>query len=287
MFSHPEEPQVTDDAPDAASRSALVAVGALGPFFAVDVVAAGPLWRPIAELGRPDVLRERVGAARQTIASGSGLAPGEVEERVVASIVFLGWAARLVSPALGCAVLTSSVPAMSGARWRAGVSSPMPLALPSATFSAADGAAQLAELVYRQAVHSVVAPLLDAVAGTFSVSRTVLWGNVASAVAGAAALIGAALIGAGPAGAGPAGAGLAGAGLAGAERPDLADASCEQITGTLLRLGPLAGKGRFTRAEQHARPRPASRRQFVRTTCCLFYRIPGAGTCGDCVLNRR
>lgn len=27
-------------------------------------------------------------------------------------------------------------------------------------------------------------------------------------------------------------------------------------------------------------------RALKRRNCCLFYRIPGAGTCGDCVLNR-
>jgi hypothetical protein len=26
---------------------------------------------------------------------------------------------------------------------------------------------------------------------------------------------------------------------------------------------------------------------FVRNSCCLMYRIPGAGLCGDCVLRTR
>jgi hypothetical protein len=30
-----------------------------------------------------------------------------------------------------------------------------------------------------------------------------------------------------------------------------------------------------------ARPR----RFLVRSSCCLFYRVPGSGTCGDCVLT--
>jgi len=25
----------------------------------------------------------------------------------------------------------------------------------------------------------------------------------------------------------------------------------------------------------------------MRRSCCLFYRLPGAGTCGDCVLDER
>jgi ferric iron reductase protein FhuF len=42
----------------------------------------------------------------------------------------------------------------------------------------------------------------------------------------------------------------------------------------LARPGPLAGAGRFD----------VGGRYFVRASCCLFYRIPNAGKCGDCVL---
>ncbi|MEU9111287.1 (2Fe-2S)-binding protein [Streptomyces sp. NPDC048483] len=26
---------------------------------------------------------------------------------------------------------------------------------------------------------------------------------------------------------------------------------------------------------------------YRRRNCCLYYRVPGMGTCGDCVLNRQ
>jgi ferric iron reductase protein FhuF len=40
--------------------------------------------------------------------------------------------------------------------------------------------------------------------------------------------------------------------------------------------GPLAGTGRRL---------PDGR--FVRRSCCLLYRLPGAGTCLDCILTER
>ncbi|MGZ4663789.1 MAG: (2Fe-2S)-binding protein, partial [Frankiaceae bacterium] len=48
----------------------------------------------------------------------------------------------------------------------------------------------------------------------------------------------------------------------------------------MLELPPLSGTGELV---QPVRFRPE--RFFVRRSCCLFYRVPGAGTCGDCVLT--
>jgi ferric iron reductase protein FhuF len=88
---------------------------------------------------------------------------------------------------------------------------------------------------------------------TFRLSPQVLWGNVASALAGAAGLLAEAF---------PARAEAAG-----------------QLTAELLRQGPLRGTGEVVQ------PDPALPRRFlVRRSCCLFYRVPGGGTCGDCVL---
>jgi hypothetical protein len=90
----------------------------------------------------------------------------------------------------------------------------------------------------------VLAPLTDALAEQNSLSPQVLSGNITSAVFGAARMVGVA-------------------------RPDLAPAAREAAA-TLL-AGPLAGTGVLG---EH----------FVRSSCCLYYRIPGGGYCGDCVL---
>lgn len=58
-------------------------------------------------------------------------------------------------------------------------------------------------------------------------------------------------------------------------RPDLRRAIVE-TTQSLLDTGVLAGSGVIT----------GPRLGFRRRSCCLFYRLPGGGLCGDCVLHR-
>ena len=81
-----------------------------------------------------------------------------------------------------------------------------------------------------------------------------LRGNVASALAGAAAV-------------------LAGTCPARAE-------AAYWLTAQMLALEPWRGTGEFVLSGPGG-----SRPQFVRHSCCLLYRVPGAGTCGDCVLT--
>jgi FhuF 2Fe-2S C-terminal domain len=96
-------------------------------------------------------------------------------------------------------------------------------------------------------VADVVAPLVAVLADGFSLSEQILWGNAASAVFGAVTMIGVA-------------------------RPDLRPRA--SAIGTELLAGPLAGTGELRGA-------------FVRSSCCLYYRVPGGGYCGDCVLVHR
>ncbi|NJC66215.1 (2Fe-2S)-binding protein [Planosporangium flavigriseum] len=105
------------------------------------------------------------------------------------------------------------------------------------------------------AVGALLTPVMTAYRTRFVLSPQVLWGNVASALAGAAGMI---------ADAYPAAGDRAGA-----------------VVARMLELPPLAGTGALVR------PDPAHPRRFlVRRNCCLYYRIPGGGTCGDCVLTR-
>lgn len=97
----------------------------------------------------------------------------------------------------------------------------------------------------------VLAPLAETIAERYSLSRHVLSGNVASAVFGAVRMIGAA-------------------------RPELAAAARD--VGVALLAGPLAGTGELGGELGDG---------FVRSSCCLYYRIPGGGYCGDCVLTDR
>ena len=230
--------------------AALDLAAEVGPFFVLDRWAPDAGWRPLRELVEsPEALVERVAAAREMLAERSGVAVDEIEERATASIVFLGLAARLVSPAFACAVLADRVPnlQLDGLWWKPTVGGPWPMARADAEGS--EAAADLAEDLDARILRPIVAPVLDAFGRTFSLSPQVLWGNVASSLAGALTMLRTA-------------------------RPDRA-AAATQLLGQLLEHGTLAATGDLDPAGP----------SFVRRSCCLFYRVPGAGICGDCVLD--
>lgn len=234
-----------------------------GPFFALDRWRAGQGWRPLDELvSSPAVLRERVDLGRAIIAERAGLPAESVEPRVAASIVSLGVFARLLSPALGATVLSGVVPSLTvGALWwRPVAGGPWPMAInpvPESPIGDLSSSARLnnaAGVLMDIVVSGVVAPVLEAFERDFRISRKVLWGNVASGLGGAVGMLGAA-------------------------RPDRCDVTARLVV-RMLELPPLLGTGELVHPV-----RSRAERFFVRRSCCLFYRVPGAGTCGDCVLT--
>ena len=234
-----------------------------GPFFELDGWRADQGWRPLGELvNLSEVLAERVEHGRAVIASRAGLPVESVQPRVAASIVSLGVFARLVAPPLGAAVLAGRVPALTlqALWWRPVAGGPWPLAIsPVAETEVGEldtptGLRSAAALLVDTAVADVVAPVLAAFRYGFRVSDKVLWGNVSSGLGGAVTMLGAA-------------------------RPDRADVTAGLVE-RMLALPPLSGTGELVHP---VRSRPE--RFFVRRSCCLFYRVPGAGTCGDCVLT--
>lgn len=99
------------------------------------------------------------------------------------------------------------------------------------------------------AISGVVEPLVRAIGAIASLSEQVLWGNASSAVFGAVAML--RRTGADPAG------------------------RAARLALGALTDGVLRGAGSVTAG------------RFVRDSCCLYYRIPGGGYCGDCVLAAR
>ncbi len=242
------------------ARSALAAAAAVGPFFALEEWAPDAGWRPLTSLADGSgALAERVEAAREVIAGRARRPVDSIERRVAASIVFLGLAARLLSPAVAAAALGGTVPALgiSSLWWKPVEGGPWPIATDSMAGAPADIDGLVEGLVVGLvdgALNGTILPVLQAFSSTFQLSEQVLWGNVASSLGGALGLL-----------------------VSG--RPDRAEVADDLIDG-LLRVAPLAGTGQFVA------PDPSSpRRFFVRRSCCLFYRVPGAGTCGDCVLT--
>lgn len=232
------------------AAEALAAAAELGAYSAVAPVSS-PGWVSWARVVEdPAVLEQRVTEVRRMLATGP--TSPSVDRRVAASIVHLGLVARLLSPILGAALVAGVLPACPSDRvqLRLAGTNPLPLALTGAHAVAVPHVDAVANALEVYWLGPAVAPLTGAVRQRFGLSRHVLTGNIASAAAGALR-------------------------AAGAARPELAGRA-EAVLQALLAGGPLAGAGR--RREDGS---------FVRRSCCLFYRLPGAGTCGDCVLTDR
>jgi len=242
---------VTRAVPPTAGARLLADLAALGPYFAVDVHRPGspvrPPWQPLGELtSSPGALACRIGEVRERLAAAAGCPAAAVEFRVAASIAQLGLCARLLSPALGAAAAGWALPVDAvQARWIPVLGGPFRLSVTEEAIAAEPGTAATAALL-----HGPVTQIVRAVEA-MAVSRRVLWGNVASAVNGAATMIAAA-------------------------RPDLAGQAAEAAA-ALLGQPDLAGT-------YQGRPLQG----FRRRNCCLIYRLSPErpAYCGDCVLGR-
>ncbi|MEX2982763.1 (2Fe-2S)-binding protein [Streptomyces sp. C36] len=226
-------------------------LAAVGPFFALRVGDAPDDVPDAAE----DYLPIGAEAMRLRVATVAARL-GTTDRRVAASIAFQGIAGRLLSIGLGSAVLLGEVPDLTaggGLRWHPARTAPDDLWLPAAaTAPPATPAAQLADGV----LHGLLVPLHRATRAVTPVSARLLWGNAGSSLAGSLRVLYSWCHERGR----PQDADRALA-LARAlfEDPLLRD------TGTLA-----AGPGGVS---------------FERGTCCLYYRVPGGGLCGDCVLR--
>lgn len=240
-------------------RAVLAEADAVDGFFAISTRAAegaDPSWRPLAALlavpgDGPDPVEERLAA----VADGLG-----ADRRIAASLLGQSLVSRSVSVLLACAaagVLPDLAPStvLHARPWAGG---PIPLwADPGALTGVELGPPDdpdAAALLARALAEEHVAPVVAGLRARASVSARVLWGNAAGALGGAVRVLGAA-------------------------RPDRHAAALALARGVLAQE-PFAGLGRFVPEPEHP-----SGLGFRRTTCCLYYRVPGGGTCGDCVLQ--
>lgn len=232
----------------------------LGPFFAVEThrpgeAAAAP-WQPLGTLlGSATALAARIDAVRDSLAAAAGCPASRIDRRVAASVTQLGVAARLISPVLGSAVLGVPLGIDVGqARWVPALGGPfrLSLAVPAgpAGPSRPDRAAMTeACLPLNELLAGPVRALVDLTAPL--VSRRVLWGNVGSAINGAAAMIS-------------------------TSQPPLRRRAIRVSTAAL----------RFPELAVGYRGQPTT--SFQRKSCCLIYRLAASPQyCGDCILPRR
>ncbi|MEV5505639.1 (2Fe-2S)-binding protein [Streptomyces orinoci] len=228
----------------------LAELAAVGPFFALrtedppEGAPGGPGEPGYLRLAGPAV-RLRVDTVARRLATG--------DRRAAASIAFQGIAGRLLSLALGSAVLTGSVPDLTadGPWWHPERTAPDDLWLPrpAALPLAGDGAEEITATV----LDGTLPRLHTAFRAEVPISSRLLWGNAGSALAGAARVLHGWCAGQGR----------------------TADAARTlALTRSLLARPPLRGTGTLG---------PAG--EFTRRTCCLYYRVPAGGKCGDCVLR--
>ncbi|MGW1625388.1 (2Fe-2S)-binding protein [Streptomyces sp. NPDC002172] len=190
------------------------------------------------------------------------------EPRVAASIAHQGLAARLWSVALGCAVRYGRLPDLGPGllHWDPGATAPDDLwlaevrALPAGTGPAAPGdpvvpadPAVLADAVVRVVVHGHLEPLGAALRDRYGLAAGLLWGNAGSALAGAARELDR---------------------WARANRCADVAARTRALADALFAHPLLSATGTRTGLA------------FRRRSCCLYYRVPGGGVCGDCCFTQ-
>lgn len=221
-----------------AVRAALAEAAGAGPFFVLSVGDDGREWVPATEL-------YSAGLDGLIAATAAGL--GVTEPRVAAATVHLGYAARLWSPVLHCALRHAIVTDLTGLR--AGTAPSLRLNLPQPRgWRVADQAGQAA-LAYRMVVCCHLEPLRAEL--PVKVAAGLLHGNAAAAMTAALRLLAAA-------------------------HPELSRPA-RTMARTLLATGVLRGTGELT----------GPGLEFLRRSCCLFYRVPGGGFCADCPLPAR
>ncbi|WP_432014619.1 (2Fe-2S)-binding protein [Streptomyces cucumeris] len=233
---------------------------AVGPFFALRTgapagdsgpgaegyVPLGAVYRTEGDRAAPALLA-RIDTVGTTLRTD--------ERRVAASLVFQGLAARLWSLTLAPAALHGRVPDLrpDALWWNPARMAPDDLWHPGPWRTHGEPAGVAGQLAHTAHVHLL--PLHHAVRTACPVSGRLLWGNAASALAGSLRVFHDWCRARG--------------------RGDAADRATALVR-TLLQTPPLTGTGTLTTA-------PLA---FRRRTCCLYYRVPGGGLCGDCGLSR-
>jgi ferric iron reductase protein FhuF len=229
------------------TTAALADLGAVGPFFAVGTEPGARAGGVWRPLG---ALYTDPEPLRRRIAEVRRLLHSD-EDRVAASLTFQSLAARIVAPPLAIAALYGIVAPLEprALYWRPVQSGPWPM------WTAVGGSpwpdvapSELGERLAELVVDRHLRPLVDAVRARVPVAESLLWGNAASSLAAAARLV--------------------------AQQRPTRSAQARACADAVLSHGPLADA--WTTG-------PGGK--FRRRSCCLYYRTPDGGLCGDCVFD--
>ncbi|MFH7600307.1 (2Fe-2S)-binding protein [Streptomyces racemochromogenes] len=193
-------------------------------------------------------LTELYGEALGPYVAEVGRRIGTGPDRVAASTAQFGIVSRLWSLGLGCAALGGRVPDLAPERVWWHLPDGGSLRLWLPAPAAVLPAEALGETVLGN-----LAVLDAALRRAYGVSSQVLRGNAASGLVGSLRVLLDRVAG---------------------------DTAVELAAALLADGGALAGTGEFVHEEGLGVA-------FVRRSCCLYYKVPGGGLCGDCVLRTR
>ncbi|GAA1103800.1 hypothetical protein GCM10009642_47940 [Nocardiopsis metallicus] len=235
-------------------------VGRINMFFQVEPRTGpeprGEGWEPVTVLGGADgkLAAEEVRRVRARLGALSGGGVQDVEWRVGASLFHQGLASRLLSPALALALCHGVRLRAPDLRFDPGRSGPLTLRTVQKRAEPISAIpAEVAEWLDESVVGPVLMGVEAALAGVGRISTGLLRGNTTAALAGAARALGGA-------------------------RPERR-AAAEEVVRLMLDRPSLSGTGHYTGKDR------SGLAVFRRTTCCLYYRLPDGGLCGDCALR--
>jgi ferric iron reductase protein FhuF len=235
-------------------RQALRAVADIGDFFCLDRpnLIGTPLSHMVTSL---EVYASRIGATRHAVARLTDSDGDALPRRPIASLLFLGIAARLVAPTLATAAIYRLVPQLDLEDVTTAGLADGRLVLKLTRFHALNHRPvthipDLADLIGEHLIDGQISRLVCSFASRDALHPRLLWGNVASTVASAAKLID-------------------------QYHPDYTDTT-DRTARLILERPPLAGCGYLSQDSDGT--------HYHRRSCCLYYQLPNAGTCSDCPL---
>lgn len=228
----------------------------IGGYFNIPL-ADGTGWRSFDELTESvPTINEYVNRTRAAIARSQSIAIHEVEKRVAASSFQLATIAKLISPVVGCIVLSGTLPDFSSDNlaWRPGIKHSLDLGIVSYTGLTEIRDEDIVDRIHSNLIDAALRPLSEAIHRATGLSNKVLLGNIASSFNGAVSVLG-------------------------AQFPNVTDRAFDLVR-EIVNHGHLRTTCTFV-STSSGRPR------FVRNNCCLFYQLPRGGQCGDCILTQR
>ncbi|CAJ1508179.1 ATP-binding cassette domain-containing protein [[Mycobacterium] holstebronense] len=229
--------------------TALAELSAVSSYFAVSTGTADDAdWHPVTQLYTdPDLLAGAIAGVQDRI--------GAADLRVAVSTFYLGFAARLWSIGLGGLAEHSLLIDLDPDQlWYADSGGPVRLYLPNPTaWQGSSTNDELEPALADMILTGHLEPLAVAVRRLGPISEGLLRGNIASAALGAARA------------------------LRWHHGGDLADQPIWDLARTMCDDERLAGAVSFS----------DSGTDYRRASCCLFYRTPGGGLCGDCALTHK